>query len=428
LKHNDNPAIISENKITGKIMYIKRTLETKITKYLKTPEIIAVTGARQVGKTTLLQQIHQGLDNSLFITFEDVSYRQLFDTDIQAFIELYIQPYKYIFIDEFQYANNGGQQLKQIFDTVQDKKIFISGSSVLDLTIHAVKHLAGRLFAFVLHPLSFEEFLAFKNQELHRYLSDKKENAKFSSIMLEKLYAYLEEYIVYGGYPRVLLSPDHEEKKEVLRNILNVYLLRDVRDLMGLFDDYKMISLMKALSLQTGNVISYQELSQITSLNFSSLKKNLNLLEKTYVIGLPRPFFTNKRIELVKNPKIYFHDTGLRHAVIDDFRRMEMRQDKGALWENFIYAELMKEGNDIKYWRTKSKAEVDFIVNEKIPVEVKSSPTKTAVGKSLHSYIEKYNPDNAYIFTKKTEESFMIGKTAVHFLHHFSKIPFAEQH
>lgn len=105
-----------------------------------------------------------------------------------------------------------------------------------------------------------------------------------------------------------------------------------------------------------------------------------------------------------------------------------MRQDKGALWENFIYAELMKEGNDIKYWRTKSKAEVDFIVNEKIPVEVKSSPTKTAVGKSLHSYIEKYNPDNAYIFTKKTEESFMIGKTAVHFLHHFSKIPFAEQH
>jgi predicted AAA+ superfamily ATPase len=166
--------------------------------------------------------------------------------------------------------------------------------------------------------LSFDEYLAFKNQELHSYLSEKKENAKFSAAMLEKLYAYLEEYIVYGGYPRVLLSLDHEEKKDVLRNILNVYLLRDVRDLMGLGDDYKMISLMKALSLQTGNVISYQELSQITSLNFSSLKKNLNLLEKTYIIGLPKPFFTNKRIELVKNPKVYFYDTGLRNAVIDD--------------------------------------------------------------------------------------------------------------
>jgi len=407
-------------------MYIKRGLEEKISKYLKTPEIIAVTGARQVGKTTLLQQIHQGLDKSLFITFEDVAYRQLFDTDIKAFIELYIKPYRFIFLDEFQYAKNGGQQLKLIFDTVRNKKIFISGSSVLDLTIHAVKYLSGRLFAFVLHPLSFDEYLAFKNQELHSYLSEKKENAKFSAAMLEKLYAYLEEYIVYGGYPRVLLSLDHEEKKDVLRNILNVYLLRDVRDLMGLGDDYKMISLMKALSLQTGNVISYQELSQITSLNFSSLKKNLNLLEKTYIIGLPKPFFTNKRIELVKNPKVYFYDTGLRNAVIDDFRQMEMRQDKGTLWENFIYAELIKEGVDVKYWRTKAKAEVDFILNDKIPVEVKSSPAKTAVGKSLHSYIEKYNPAAAYIFTKKTEESFKIGKTALHFLNHFTKISVAK--
>ena len=407
-------------------MYIKRSLEEKISKYLKTPEIIAVTGARQVGKTTLLQQIHQGLDKSLFITFEDISYRQLFDTDIQAFIELYIKPYNFIFLDEFQYAKNGGQQLKLIFDTVRNKKIFISGSSVLDLTIHAVKYLAGRLFAFVLHPLIFDEFLAFKNQELHSYVSEKKENAKLSAAMLEKIYAYLEEYIVYGGYPRVLLSQSHEERKEVLRNILNVYLLRDVRDLMGLGDDYKMINLMKSLSLQTGNVISYQELSKITSLNFSSLKKNLNLLEKTYIIGLPKPFFTNKRIELVKNPKVYFYDTGLRNAVIDDFRQMEMRQDKGALWENFIYAELIKEGVDVKYWRTKAKAEVDFILNDKIPVEVKSSPAKPAVGKSLHSYIEKYNPAAAYIFTKKTEESFKIGKTAVHFLNHFTKIPAAK--
>jgi hypothetical protein len=407
-------------------MYIKRSLEEKISKYLKTPEIIAVTGARQVGKTTLLQQIHQGLDKSLFITFEDVAYRQLFDTDIKAFIELYIKPYNFIFLDEFQYAKNGGQQLKLIFDTVRDKKIFISGSSVLDLTIHAVKYLAGRLFAFVLHPLSFDEYLAFKNQELNRYLCEKKENAKLGAAMLEKIYAYLEEYIVYGGYPRVLLSQNHEEKKEVLRNILNVYLLRDVRDLMGLGDDYKMISLLKALSLQTGNVISYQDLSQITSLNFSSLKKNLNLLERTYIIGLPKPFFTNKRIELVKNPKVYFYDIGLRNAVIDDFRQTEMRQDKGALWENFIYAELIKEGVDVKYWRTKAKAEVDFILNDKIPVEVKSSPAKMAVGKSLRSYIEKYNPATAYIFTRKTEESFKIGKTAVHFLNHFTKIPAAK--
>lgn len=142
---------------------------------------------------------------------------------------------------------------------------------------------------------------------------------------------------------------------------------------------------------------------------------------------MPKPFFTNKRIELVKNPKIYFYDTGLRNVVIDDFRQMEMRQDKGALWEDFIYAELIKKGVDVKYWRTKAKAEVDFILNDKIPVEVKSTPTKTVVGKSLYSYIEKYNPAAAYIFTRKTEESFKIGDTAVHFLHHFAKIPTEKQ-
>lgn len=404
-------------------MYIRRSLEAKINRYLKTPEIIAITGARQVGKTTLLQKMHGELAPSTFITFEDVANRQLFDTDIHAFIELYVKPYKYIFIDEFQYAKNGGQRLKFIFDTVKDKKIFISGSSALDLTIHAVKYLAGRIFAFVLYPLNFDEYLNYKNQELHRYVNEKKKTSGWSAAILRKIYDGLEEYIVYGGYPRVLLSRDHEEKKDVLRNILNVYLLRDVRDMMGLVDDYKMISLMKALSLQIGNVISYQELSQLASLNFNSLKKNLNLLEKTYIIGLPKPFFTNKRIELVKNPKVFFHDTGLRNAVVDDFRRMDTRQDKGALWENFIYAELVKEGLDVKYWRTKSKAEVDFILNDKIPVEVKSTSGKTTIGKSLHSYIGKYHPETAYIFTGKMDKSIKIGNTDVNFLYHFAKIP-----
>jgi hypothetical protein len=402
-------------------MYIRRDLERKISKYLYVPEIIAVTGARQVGKTTLLQHMQEKIDKSLFITFEDISIRSLFDNDIKSFIALYIEPYRYIFIDEFQYSKNGGQYLKLIYDTVKDKKIFISGSSILDLTIHAVKYLSGRIFSFVLYPLTFEEYLHHKDNGLYDLLR-KAGDKKINPLIAEKLYAQLEDFILYGGYPRVALAQDNEEKREILRNILNIYLLRDIRDLIGLTDDYKMLSLLKALALQVGNVISYQELSTLTAQNFSDLRKNLNLLEKTYIISLVKPYYTNKRLEIVKNPKVYFYDTGLRNAVIDDFRRMDSRQDMGSLFEGHIFTELTKKNHNLKYWRTKSKAEVDFIVDDKIPAEVKSAPGKLTISKSLRSFVGKYNPSEAYVFNRNLFETIKINGTNIKFLYHFSDI------
>lgn len=402
-------------------MYIKRDLEGKISKYLDVPEIIAVTGARQVGKTTLLKHIQEKLDKSLFITFEDISIRALFDNDIKSFIALYIEPYRYIFIDEFQYSKNGGQFLKLIYDTVKGRKIFISGSSILDLTIHAVKYLSGRIFSFVLYPLTFQEYLHYKDASLYELFYKVKEE-KLNPLVTEKIYAQLAEFILYGGYPRVAIAQDNEEKKEVLRNILNIYLLRDIRDLVGLTDDYKMLSLMKALALQVGNVISYQELSTLTTQNFSDLRKNLNLLEKTYIISLVKPYYTNKRLEIVKNPKIYFYDTGLRNAVIDDFRKMDSRQDIGNLFESHIFTEFTKQNHSLKYWRTKSKAEVDFVVDDKIPAEVKSAPGKMTISKSLRSFIVKYHPAEAYIFNKNLFETIKINGTNIRFLYHFSDV------
>ena len=402
-------------------MYIRRDLEGKISKYLDVPEIIAVTGARQVGKTTLLKHMQEKIDKSLFITFEDISIRSLFDNDIKSFIALYIEPYRYIFIDEFQYSKNGGQLLKLIYDTVKDKKIFISGSSILDLTIHAVKYLSGRIFSFVLYPLTFEEYLHHKDDGLYDLLP-KAGDKRINPLIAEKLYAQLEDFITYGGYPRVALAKDNEEKREVLRNILNIYLLRDIRDLIGLTDDYKMLSLMKALALQVGNVISYQELSTLTAQNFSDLRKNLNLLEKTYIISLVKPYYTNKRLEIVKNPKVYFYDTGLRNAVIDDFRRMDSRQDMGSLFEGHIFTEFTKKNCNLKYWRTKSKAEVDFIVDNKIPAEVKSAADKLTISKSLRSFVGKYNPSEAYVFNKNLFETIKINGTNIKFLYHFSDI------
>jgi len=396
-------------------MYIKRELEKTIRKYLTVPEIIAVVGARQVGKTTLLRHIQEEIKDSTFITLEDIEIRSLFDRDIKSFIELYVKPFHYIFIDEFQHAKHGGQSLKYIYDTLKNKKIIISGSSILDLTVKTVKHLAGRIFSFTLYPLSFKEYLGYKDQNLSKYYQQSI-SKKLDTVIVEKFGFLLREFIIYGGYPRVVIASDEEEKQD----IFNIYLLRDVRDILGLADDYTILNLVRALSLQIGNVISYEELSTITQQGRSAIKKYLNLLEKTYIINLLRPYFTNRRTELVKNPKVYFYDSGLRNAVINDFKKMDLRQDKGVLYENLIFSELIKNNFSLKYWRTKSKAEVDFIVNDKIPVEVKSALSKPAITKSLYSFVDKYHSEKAFIFNENIFELVKVNDTGVQFQYLFS--------
>lgn len=401
-------------------MYIKRSLEGIVRKYLAGPEYLSVIGARQAGKTTLLRHIYETVENAAFLTFEDIQIRALFDKDIKSFIKLYVDPHRYLFIDEFQYAKKGGQALKFIFDTVPGKKIIISGSSSLDLTVAAVKHLAGRLLSFNLYPLSFAEFLNFRNPALFQIRAESQ--GRLEEPVVDILRPILDEFIVYGGYPRVVLAGDDDEKRTILKNIFNIYLLRDVRDILGLIDDYQLLALIKALALQTGNVVSYQELGTIIQQKQLPLRKHLRFLEKTFILNFIKPFFSNKRTELIKNPKIYFVDSGLRNSVIGDFRPLEQRQDKGALLENFHFSEFLKSGMDVKYWRTKAKAEVDFVIDDRIPVEIKSAMAKPVIGKSLHNYLEKYRPEEGFIFNDRLNESRKSGATKVRFLRHFDDI------
>jgi hypothetical protein len=401
-------------------MYVERDLASKIKQYLSAPEIIAVVGARQAGKTTLLKHLQAGIQDSSFLTFEDIEIRELFDLDIKSFIELYIKPARVIFIDEFQYSKRGGPGLKFIYDTVPDRKLLISGSSSLDLTIKAVKHLTGRILSFTLYPFSFREALRSKDERLSKLFESTLEFGPIEPPLLQRLQKYFQEFVVYGGYPRVATAQNDEEKREILRNIFQVYLLRDVRDILGLVDDYKILSLVKALALQAGQAISYDELGNLTQQNNSAVKRQINFLEKTYVASLLRPYFRNRRTELVKNPKVYFFDTGLRNAVIKDFKPVNERQDKGALYENCVFSELMKKDRMVKYWRTKSKAEVDFVVDDRVPLEVKSGLAKPIVGKSLHSFMAKYQPERAFILNESLFEDLRIGKSMVHWRYLFS--------
>jgi len=381
-------------------MYIRRFLEDDLRAGLRAREILAVVGPRQCGKTTLLKHIFDGLNNAVFLDFEDRETLELFNEDIGSFVELYVKPYRYLFIDEFQYAEEGGKTLKYLYDH-HSTKIIISGSSASALSIQSIKYLVGRIFVFNLHPFSFEEFLSYKEPLLFARIYKKK---KLTGPIIAKIAPYFNEFCVFGGYPRVIISQEKKEKEIVLRNIYNTYFLKEIKEILNLPGDYKLSKLINALALQIGNIVNYNELSSITGFNYKELLHHLNILEKTFIILKSQPFFTNKRIELVKAPKVFFLDNGFRNNVIKNFQPVSNRQDKGGLYENFVASELVKSGRDLRYWRTKSKAEVDFVVEEKgvlIPIEVKSNLKAPKLTKSFSSFLDKYKPKRGFVFSER---------------------------
>ena len=397
-------------------MYYKRELEDKIKAYIDKPEIIAVLGPRQVGKTTLLKKIYEESKDAVFLTFEDIELKLLFEEDIKSFAKLYIEPYKTIFIDEFQYVKEGGKKLKYIYDTSVGKKLLISGSSAMNLSIEAIKYLAGRIFVFYLYSFSFSEFLSAVDKPLYNIFT---EGDKFSEQINKKIYKYLLSYLVYGGYPRILLAKDDEEKKEVLKNIVNIYLLRDIKDLVSLADETQYYKLLKALALQIGNITVYNELAAVSGLDYYKTKLILSVFEELFLVKFVTPYFSNKRIEISKNPKVFFMDLGIRNAILGDFKLIDDRIDKGALFENYIFRAFYENDKSVKYYRSKSGAEIDFIIDDKLPVEVKSKLSKPSVSKSFRSFIQKYNPGKGIILNSNIAGSLLIDGCDVLFLRHY---------
>jgi len=393
--------------------YIERDLEKEIRKYLKSKEILAVVGLRRSGKTTIVESILESQKGRINrISFDDVKKLRLFEEDIDAFIDEHIKNYDLVFIDEIQYSKDSGKKLKYIYDTNWTKMI-ISGSSAAEISIHSLKYLVGRIFTFNLYPFSFREYMRAKDKKLEKYLREK----RVSKIILERLNHHLENYLIYGGYPQVVLSESDDQRKKVLDSILNTYLLKEIREILDLSEDYRLMNLMKALSLQIGNILNYNEISKITGFSYLDLKKYLNILEKTFVIKQIRPYFTNKRTEIVKAPKIYFYDLGFRNAIINNFERE--RAEKGSIYENFVFSELVIRGVEPRYWNTKSNAEVDFILEKKgrlIPLEVKLNLTGKRLTKSFRSFLEKYPSEKGYFLSKSFSGTLIEKNTSIDFL------------
>jgi predicted AAA+ superfamily ATPase len=395
-------------------VYIERELERKIKKYLKDKEIIAIVGARQCGKTTLMKHIFKDLKNAKFISFDNREILRLFNKDITTFVKKYIENTSFLFIDEFQYAKEGGKQLKFIYDAY-NTKIILSGSSVSELSIHSIKYLVGRVFVFTLTPLSFEEFLRYEDRALFEALNYK----KFADITLELINKKLNDYLLYGGYPRVVIEEDYEKKKEILRNIYDTYLLKEVKEILQIAEDEKISSIIKATSLQVGGLINFNELSNLVGIDFYQLKKYIALLKKTFILLEAKPYFKNKRKELAKIPKVYFLDNGFRNIAINNFQEIENRTDRGALNENFVASELFKKELGLNFWRTKAGAEIDFVAeinNKLIPIEVKTTLNSPTYGKSMKNFIENYKSDKGFILSKDYFNRINLGKAEINFM------------
>jgi predicted AAA+ superfamily ATPase len=329
-------------------MGINRTVYARMMKQLKPNKALLLFGARRVGKTFLITQIAEkyGKDVLLLNGEDSDTLALLADKSIANYRRL-LNKVKLLVIDEAQNIPDVGQKLKLMTDEVKGVSIIASGSSAFDLLNKVGEPLVGRSQTFHLYPFSQAE-LATKENAL-----ETKQN--------------LESRLIYGTYPDVVLIDDDEQKREYLRNIINAYLLKDILAIDGIRNSAKMHDLLRLVAFQTGNEVSFDELGTQLGMSKNTVERYLDLLAKVFVLYRLRAYSQNLRKEVSSKSKWYFYDTGIRNAVINNFSPLSLRQDIGALWENYLIMERFKQiSNAGKYgelffWRTYDGQEIDLI-------------------------------------------------------------------
>lgn len=323
---------------------IARTLEHVLKERFGRGKAIVVLGPRQVGKTTLVN--HCLADHEvLFLNGDDINVRRTLETAGVSVLKALIGKFRWVFIDEAQRIRDIGLVSKLIVDGFNDVQLVISGSSALDINQALQEPLTGRKFEYHLYPIGWEEF-----EDHVGYLEAQ---------------AQLEERLIYGMYPDVIVNRSNAQ--EILKQLASSYLYKDVLALSGIRIPELLEKLLQALALQIGNEVSYNELAQLLGVDKATVAKYIDLLEKTFIVFKLRSFNRNARNEIKNNRKIYFCDTGIRNAILNNFNALDLRADKGALWENFLIVERMKRNAyhqrhvNSYFWRTTTGQEIDYV-------------------------------------------------------------------
>ncbi len=376
------------------ILYKRRILE-QITPYIFTDDIIVLHGARQVGKTHILYYLAKIVQEkgelAHFIDLEDGRLKEILDKGTESFISylkeegLISQNKLFVFIDEIQYLENPSSFLKIIADHHKNIKLFVSGSSSFNIKSKFKDSLVGRTVNFDIFNLSFEEFLLFKDYHINF-------NEVYTTKKIEELVELYEEYIKYGGYPKIVLTPEVDKKSKYINQIIDTYVKKDVRDLAEINDIDKFNRLLETLASQSGKLLNITELANTINISRITLEKYLFILEETYIIKLVRPYSENKRKELFKTPKVFFFDTGLMNILwLKEFPKEIL----GEIFETSIFSELIKRYGlqAVYFWRNTDQREIDFILKDKnvlLPIEAKLNFARVDVS-AMKYFSEEYN-------------------------------------
>lgn len=388
-------------------IHIKRQLLEDLKSHLKNKEISIIVGPRQAGKTTLMKElvlhVQKTGGKTIFLNLDYESDKIHLETQATLINKIRLEfgaNRGYVFIDEIQRKKNAGLFLKGIYDMDLPYKLIVSGSGSLELKESIHESLAGRKRMFELSPVNFFEFADFRTDYVY---TDRLQ--KFFAVEKSKTAALLGEYLNYGGYPKVILADTTAEKALIIEEIFSSVIERDISGFLNINRPDAFTMMIKILASQTGRLIKYSELAKQVGVSSSVIKKYLWYAEKTFMVRVISPFFSNKQKEILKSPVPYFYDIGLRNFAVGQFGSISL--DAGFVFKNLvgnILESLLKPIQALHFWRTTNGAEVDFIISgptDNIPVEVKyADMTSVEVTRSFRSYLEEYQPKRAYIVNK----------------------------
>ena len=385
-------------------MGLKRIIYNEIINDLTRRGIGIIIGPRQVGKTTLLKQLVQHCRKSKIKC-------RYFDLEMPADANYFAQDFQYvltdigkekqvILIDESHYLPNATKLFKSIYDGFKKIKVYASGSSAIEMHRHLKESLAGRRRLYRLYPLSFCEWLPSKSSTIKL---PQKIHSKINPSTHHKLRKYLEEFIIFGAMPGLVHERGIEAKKRLLLDLVATYIQKDIKALLREEDILSFNRLLVLLAGQEGNLLSENSLSQRLNYSLRQVRKDIAILNQMFLLDVLRPFFTNRGRELKQTNKIYYFDSGIRNAILRDFRSLTQRPDRGVLLESFVLQEIQKNlrvAQEIYYWRTREKDEVDFIiVQDRIPIaiEVKSKLSNLEIPAGIKQFFARYPESNTAV-------------------------------
>ncbi len=383
------------------IRHLDQKLDDHFAKY---KEVLVLLGARQVGKTTILKRV---FPNAVYLMVDNEPIRKgLEHYDPAVYKQLIDTKNGVVVLDEIHRLNDPGRAAKIFFDQLPEYKLIITGSSAFNIKNKASESLAGRKIDYHLYPLTLSEYLvqaglenALSFRPMENLLKGEKQSEVFRPYDHSEV---LNNILVYGLYPAM---QSHPSDSVYLTNLIDSVIFKDLVELSLLENKSAALSLLKLLAYQTGSLVNYAELASKLNIGARTVKRYIELFEQSFIIFTIKPYSSRKRDEIAKMPKVYFYDTGLRNALINNFEPIENRGDAGQLFENFIISEFLKYnyygnfGYSFNYWRTKSGSEVDLVLsksnNKTIAVEIKSKSQRVN-----QAFLSRYRESRLAVISK----------------------------